>query len=99
MGRPLRILHVEDRPEDAELLRCTLEQDGLECRVDLVATREAFEAALATGDHDLILSDFAMPAFDGLTALRLAGLNAPETPFILVSGTIGEEAAIESLRG
>ena len=98
MQNPLRILHLEDDPNDALLIDAALRQEGVECQVVQVSTREAFVAELEKGDIDLILSDYALPGFDGLSALALARSAASDTPFILVSGTLGEEAAIESLR-
>ncbi|HXU12609.1 MAG TPA: response regulator, partial [Candidatus Binatia bacterium] len=95
---PLRILHLEDEPNDVELIRETLERDGLICEVDVATGREEFLAALERGDPELILSDFSLPGFDGPSALRIVRERTPELPFILVSGTLGEEAAIESLR-
>src|SRR5262249_42452963 len=63
-----------------------------------VETRDAFEAALAREQFDLIIADYYLPAYDGIQAVKLAREKAPETPTLLVSGTIGEEAAIESLK-
>ena len=96
---PLHILHLEDDPRDAQLVEAALRQEGIECVITQVSTREAYEAALAQGDIDLILSDYALPGFDGLWALSLAREAHVDAPFILLSGTLGEEAAIESLRG
>src|SRR5438552_15782103 len=99
-GRPrIRILHPKDDPNDAELIRASLEMDGLPVAVETVATREDFAAALKRGDFDLILSDFALPGFDGASALGIARNAAPDVPFIMVSGQLGEEAAVESVRG
>src|SRR5882672_4501097 len=98
MERPLRFLHLEDDPNDQEIVRETLVAEGLVRDTERVSSRKEFEAALERGGIDLILSDFALPDFDGLSALRIARARAPEIPFILVSGTIGEEAAIESLQ-
>src|SRR5690242_4712944 len=101
MNRPeiLRILHLEDEVCDQELVRATLESEGLQCRIETVSTREDFIAALDRGETDLILSDFALPSFDGLSALRLARAQRPHVPLIFLSGTLGEEAAIEAVRG
>ena len=90
---PLRILHLEDEPNDVELIRATLERDGLICEVDVATGREEFLAALERGNPELVLSDFALPGFDGPSALRIVREKIPEIPFILVSGTLGEEAA------
>ena len=97
MERRLRIIHLEDDPNDKEIVTASLEQQGIDCEVIDVTTGDEFVAALGRESIDLILSDFALPGFDGLSALSLATKMKPEIPFILVSGTIGEEAAIESL--
>lgn len=94
----LRILHLEDDPHDRDLVASTLRQEGLCCAVVGVSTREAFEAALVRDVFDVILADDRLPAFDGLTAQRLAAERAPTTPVIFVSGTLGEEIAIERIK-
>lgn len=94
----LRILHLEDSQVDADLIRAMLEERGFQCDVTRVEAREEFGAALEQREFDLIISDFTLPSFDGLSALKLARRAAPNVPFIFVSGTIGEEAAIEALR-
>ena len=93
-----RILHLEDSPIDAELVGAHLARSGFVCTLHLVATREAYAAALADGGFDLILADYVLPNFDGLAALALAREVAPDTPFIFVSGTLGEEAAVEAVK-
>src|SRR5207244_3913139 len=98
MSSLLRILHLEDNPTDAELLRAILERQGVNSTIKRVETREAFQAALEREPFDLILSDFTLPTFDGLSALTIAREKRPELPFIFVSGTIGEDAAVESLK-
>ncbi len=96
MTSPLRILLVEDSIEDAELIQELLEADHFVCDVTRVQTRAEFLAALEDGGFDLVLSDYKLPSFDGLSALKLT-LNArPDLPFIFVSG-FGEEIAIEAL--
>jgi signal transduction histidine kinase len=95
---PLHILHLEDNPKDAALVQSALETGGVTCSITLVQTRDDYLAALERGDIDLILSDFALPDFDGLKALEMARERLPEVPFILVSGTAGEEEAIRSLQ-
>ena len=95
---PLRILHLEDEPLDTEIVREMLKADNLDCTVHAVATRPEFERALEEDNWSLILSDFSLPSFDGLEALALARAQAPGVPFILFSGTIGEETAVESLK-
>jgi PAS domain S-box-containing protein len=94
----LRLLVLEDNANDAELEIAELEQAGFDCDWKRVETREHFLAALESPDFDLILSDYALPSFDGLTALSLLLESNVDIPFILVSGTLGEEAAIGSLR-
>jgi two-component system cell cycle sensor histidine kinase/response regulator CckA len=94
----LRILHLEDNQADADLVRHMLEAEGIACTVQCVKNRQEFEAAVERGDFDMVISDFSIPRFDGRSALLLARKRHPEKPFIFVSGTIGEEAAVESLK-
>ena len=98
MNAPLRILHLEDDVNDAEIIRGVLEAGGIECRVDRVEARDDFLAALEAGGFDLILADFSLPSFDGLSALQLTLERRPDVPFIFVSGTLGEEVAIEAVK-
>jgi PAS domain S-box-containing protein len=95
---PLRILLLEDDSSDAELIQELLEVDHLICEVTRAQTRAEFLAALENASIDLILADYKLPSFDGLSALRLALSARPDLPFIFVSGTIGEETAIEALK-
>lgn len=94
----LKILHLEDNPLDAELVEATLLREGISCTIRVVATRGDFVAALEQGTFDLILADFSLPDFDGMRGLALVRERYPDLPFIFVSGRLGEEAAIESLR-
>src|SRR5258708_4983611 len=98
MKQSLRILHLEDNPADAELVKTVLEEESIFPVIIRVETREEYQAALERGDFDLIISDFSLPDFDGLSSLDMAGKKCPEKPFIFVSGTLGEETAIESLK-
>lgn len=98
MKTPLQILHLEDSLADAALVQSALEKGGIICSITLVQNHASFVAALERGNVDLILSDFALPGFDGLAALEIAHTRWPDLPFILVSGTLGEEEAIESLK-
>jgi two-component system, NarL family, sensor histidine kinase UhpB len=94
----LRILNLEDEALDTEILRAELVRGGVPCEMTRVQTRVDFLAALESGGFDLVLADHTLPAFDGLAAMEATRRVAPEIPFIFVSGTIGEEAAIESMK-
>jgi sigma-B regulation protein RsbU (phosphoserine phosphatase) len=94
----LQILHLEDDPADAELVEATLFREGVACNVQVVATRGDFVAALERGGVDLVLADFSLPDFDGMRGLAIVRERYPDLPFVFVSGQLGEEAAIESLR-
>ena len=98
MERALRILILEDLPSDAELMVYELRQAEIAHSYRCVAEREQFEAALSEAWPDIILSDFHLPDFDGLEALALAQAACPDTPFIFVSGAMGEEVAIDALK-
>jgi signal transduction histidine kinase len=98
MKSPLHILHLEDDANDAALIQSTLKAGGIAGAITCVQTRAEFMAALERGGIDLILSDFSLPAFDGLSALAIARDRYPDIPFILASGTLGEERAIDSLK-
>jgi PAS domain S-box-containing protein len=94
----LRILHLEDNPGDALLVQETLEADGVACQITRVDTEAAFVASLARNEVDLILADYTLPSFDGLYALKLAREAQLHVPFIFVSGTLGEDVAIDALK-
>src|SRR5712664_1098645 len=98
MTCPLRILHLEDNPHDAELIQAALESEGIVSHVARVETRADFIASLEQGGFDVILADYTLPSFDGLSALNIALEKYPGVPFIFVSGTLGEEVAIEALK-
>ncbi len=98
MKSPLRVLHLEDDPNDVTLVQSALEAGGINCVTACVQSREDFVAALEHGGIDLILSDFTLPAFDGWSALEIVRTRWPNIPLILVSGTLGEERAIDSLK-
>ena len=93
----LRLLHLEDDPNDRELVADTLRADGIECVITPVASRTEFERALAS-PPDLILADFSLPGFDGVTAQALARRICPDVPFVFVSGSLGEEVAVERVK-
>jgi PAS domain S-box-containing protein len=98
MKSPLRILYLEDDPRDAELVQETLASDGISCHVTRVETEADFIVSLEQGGFDLILADYTLPSFDGLSALKIAQQDWPHVPLIFVSGTLGEEVAIEALK-
>jgi hypothetical protein len=95
--RALQVLHLEDSPSDSDLAKEYLETDGISCELRRVETRRQFEEALKAGDVDLILADFQLPAFDGVTAFLLARQLSPDVPFIMLTGKLGEEYAIDTL--
>ncbi len=94
----IRILHLEDSDLDAELVEAALDAIGRPYAVERVMDGPAFAAAAQPGRHDLILADFVLPTFDGLGALMVAQAQCPDTPFVFVSGTLGEETAVEALK-
>jgi two-component system cell cycle sensor histidine kinase/response regulator CckA len=98
MKSPLSILHLEDDPLDAELVQTTLENEKICCKIERVDTKEQYIHALDQGSMDIILADFSLPSFTGLDALDLAKQKCPEIPFIFLSGILGEELAINSLK-
>jgi PAS domain S-box-containing protein len=98
MPHPLRILSIEDDAKDTELIQDLLETEGIVCEVTRVDTQAALLVSVEKGGIDLILSDYTLPSFDGVSALKLAMKACPDVPFIFVSGTLGEEVAIEALK-
>jgi PAS domain S-box-containing protein len=98
MESPLRVLQLEDDHRDAELVRETLEAGGVTCQLTRVETETDFVASLKENQFGLILADYSLPSFDGLSALKIARQNWPDVPFIFVAGTLGEEIAIEALK-
>jgi signal transduction histidine kinase len=91
------ILHLEDSPLDAELARARLQRAIPGCVVRCVCTRAEYEAALRDGGFDVILSDYALPEFDGSQALEIAQRLAPDAPFLFLSGALGEDVAVSTL--
>ena len=98
MTKTLRILHLEDSVPDRELVRAALEGPTTTGEFIYAASMAGFAAALEREKFDLILSDFTLPGYDGASALALAQAKSPEVPYVFVSGTIGEEQAIELLK-
>src|ERR1039458_1913946 len=95
MNPPLRILHLEDNPAETLLVRDQFANDELAADVHHVCRRAEFIEALDAGGWDLVLADYKLPDFNGLDALKLVRKKFPLLPFILMSGTIGEQAAID----
>jgi signal transduction histidine kinase len=96
--KDIHILMLEDDAADAELTHFALRKGGLRFSVSRVETKEAYLNELAQRPPELILSDYSLPGFNGHDALNIAQEKCPETPFIFVTGTMGEEVAIETLR-
>jgi PAS domain S-box-containing protein len=94
----MKILHIEDNPLDVELVGSLLKTEWPDCDVRVVFSWPALNATLDGGNYDLVLSDFTLGSFTGLDALRVVKEKAPGTPFIFVSGSIGEDRAIEALQ-
>jgi signal transduction histidine kinase len=94
----VRILYLEDDPKDAEVVQARLEAEGIVCDLTRADTQADFFTYLRQGGFDLILADYTLPLFDGISALRIAQEICPEIPFIFVSGTLAEELAIEALK-
>ena len=95
---PLRALLLEDNPRDAELCLLELRNAGFELRADAVDSQEAFEGKLRTQSYDVILSDYRVPGWNGADAFRLVQRSGKDIPFILVTATLGEEAAVELIK-
>jgi DNA-binding NtrC family response regulator len=94
----IRVLMLEDSPADAELTLAALAAAGLDCKADIASGRDEFERRLANGAHDIVIADYNLPGYTGLDALAHVRSSDPLLPFILVSGALGEERAVEALR-
>jgi len=97
MAKPLKVLIAEDSPDDAELVLAQLRRAGFDPIWQRVETEAAFLAALDTMP-DIVLSDYAMPQFSGLRAAELTLASGKNIPFILISGTVGEDAAVDAMK-
>ena len=95
MKTPLRILHLEDNPNDVELIRETIIAQGIEVEIVDAATRADFVAALEKGTYAPVLADYTLPSFDGLSALKICKEKYPDIPFIFVTGTVEDSSASE----
>jgi signal transduction histidine kinase len=96
--RPVRVLIVEDSEDDVLLLVWELKRGGYNLYYEAVDTRAGMEAALRTGPWDIVISDYSMPDFSGLEALATLRAHALDIPFIIVSGNIGEDVAVEAMK-
>jgi PAS domain S-box-containing protein len=95
--RPIRILHLEDSQRDAEIIRHKLEVEGVWCDIVLADSQESFDAALTRQTFDLVLCDYNLPNYDGISALKRAKEMRPDAPVIIISGTVGEDEAVQCL--
>ena len=98
MGTPLRVLMIEDSEDDAALLARELRRGDYDVQFQRVDLSDTLKSALEMDKWDLIISDYSMPHFSGTDALRLLRARGSDVPFILVSGTIGEETAVDALK-
>lgn len=98
MPRAIRIIHLEDSPRDAELVQERFRAEGIPCTIVWVAGKEPFESALVRDSFDLILCDYNLPDYDGMSAVAFARAKHPEAPLIVISGTLGDEEAVECLK-
>lgn len=98
MNSPLRILHLEDDPVDADLIHSTLAAEHIACETVRVDSRDDFLNEVERNAFDLILADYNLPSFDGISALAIVQDKCREVPFIFVTGSLGEEVAIEVLK-
>jgi CheY-like chemotaxis protein len=94
-GQPIRILMLEDEAEDAKLCLLTLERAGYRVHADVVATYDDFARRLDEGDYDVVLADYHLPRWTGVKALEVIQERGKEIPFILVSGHVSEETALD----
>ncbi|MFZ3137435.1 MAG: EAL domain-containing protein [Thermodesulfovibrionales bacterium] len=98
MNIGLRILILEDNPHDAELMQHELSKGGLSFVFEIVDTKEGFQKSIEVFNPDIILADYSLPQFDGLSALAIAREKCPDIPFVFVTGTMGEEIAVDMLK-
>lgn len=97
-GKALRILHLEDSPQDAEIIRERLMDAGFSLQLDWAANEQEFTSFLQRGGYDLVLADYQLPNFEAPAALTLTRTLCPGLPFISVSGAVGEEKVVELLK-
>src|SRR5690606_11475327 len=98
METPLNILFLEDNQSDLDLLQRELKRSGILYKAEEASNREGSEQALKTFTPDLILSDYSLPSFTGMEAFGMAREKYPGIPFIIISGTIGEQNAVQLIK-
>jgi len=98
IGLPLNALSLEDSVNDFEIIRAHLLEAGYKLKISRVETESEFRASLQNNHYDIILADFKLPGYDAFEALSLCNEVCPEIPFICISGSIGEETAIELIK-
>lgn len=98
MAEKLRFLHIEDDQLDAEQIESMLRAQWPDCGYALICSQKDLQDALSGGACDLVLADFSLPGFDGMAAMSIVKQQSPETPFVFVTGTMGEDTAIETLK-
>ena len=96
--KPLRILHLQDDLPDAELVKSIFQAEGISTEIFRVKTRDEFTTAIERGGFDIIFSDHSLPGFDGHSALANAREKCPDIPFIFITGKMGEELLVETLK-
>lgn len=97
-SRAIRIVLVEDDADDAELVRARLTEAGLRIDLERVESRPTLRAALVRGGVDLVIADYSLPRIDGVAVLELARELSPDLPVVLISGVMGEDLAVETLK-
>src|SRR5688500_14404753 len=98
MKKPIRILIIEDKPDDADLAKYEIRKILIDCEFQIAEIREEFIEALRNFQPDVILSDYTLPHFDGMQALELTLQHAPLTPLIIWTGSISEDAAVDCVK-
>ena len=98
MSRQLKVLLVEDSEDDAALLTRELKKSGIQPLVQRVETEEAMKKALAKQEWDVVIADYVLPCFSGLDAVKVLKKTGKDLPFIIVSGKIGEDTAVETMK-
>jgi CheY-like chemotaxis protein len=99
MDKKIKILYLEDNPTDVEYIKAILSSEKLDYELSHVSNRDEFILMLTNNnDFDIILGDYSLPGFDGFSALQISKQLKPDLPFVLISGELGEELAVESLK-